>query len=333
MTAARRAFLCGLVCAVCSPLSSAGAAAPPLPSSASGKAGVVAPGGSERLITRRGGADTLVVAVRRVDRRVLRSRQISGHWRIAPVAFDGAATGLSADGRVLALVRPTRSIPPTSTRLAVLDAHELVVRREISLPGFFTMDAISPDGRWLYLVQYRGENFLDYRVRALDTSTGRLAARAVVDPREPDEQMGGLPLTRATSRDGRWAYTLYSGGEETFIHALDTVGRSAACIDLEMLPPNSDLTGYHLGTSADGRRIRVRDGNGSLVATIDARTFAVSEPGGPVKLGAEPTAAAPRRTIAQAGDASGFPWLALVLAAGLTGLGALAVAIARRRPA
>ena len=84
---------------------------------------------------------------------------------------------------------------------------------------------------------------------ALDTSSGRLAARDVVDPREPDEQMGGLPMRRALSRDGRFAYTLYGGGEETFIHALDTVRRRAACIDLEMLAPDTDLSAVRLRLS------------------------------------------------------------------------------------
>jgi hypothetical protein len=333
MTAGRRhLLLCAVLCAACVPASSAAAAGPPLPSSASGKAGAVAPGGGERLITRRHGDDTLVLALRRADRQVLRSRRIDGPWRVAPVAFDGATTGLSADGRVLVLARPDRSFPPTETRLAVLDARTLIVRREIALPGFFTMDAISPDGRWLYLIQYAGEDVLDYRVRALDTTSGRLASRNVVDPRQPGEQMGGLPFTRAVSRDGRWAYTLYGGGEETFIHALDTVRQTAACIDLEMLSPDSDLTGYHLRVSPDGDLIRVRDSGGNLVATVDARTFAVSEPGETRPAAADPPAQ-PRAGAAPAGDTSGFPWPALAALAVLAGLGGVAVARLRRHRA
>ena len=145
----------------------------------------------------------------------------------------------------------------------MLDARRLIVRRHISLPGFFTVDAISPDGRWLYLIQYAGQNVLDYRVRALDTQTGRLATRDVVDPREPDEQMGGLPMARVMSPDGRFAYTLYSGDHENFIHALDTERRTAACIDLDELPPGTDLSGFRLDLSSDGRRVRVLTGAAS----------------------------------------------------------------------
>jgi hypothetical protein len=244
------------------------AAGPPLPSSASGKAGVVAPGGSERLLARRAGRDTLVLAVR--GRTVLRSRHTAGRWSVAPVTFDGEGTGLSADGRTLVLVRPTRAYPPTRTQLAVLDARQLVVRRRIALDGFFTVDAIAPNGRWLYLIQYAGDDVFDYRVRALDLRTGELAARDIVDPRAPDERMGGLPFTRVIGRDGRWVYTLYGGGAETFIHALDTVGRTAACIDVEGLAPDADLSAVRLRLSEDERQIEVRH-RGGLVASLDAR--------------------------------------------------------------
>jgi hypothetical protein len=308
----------------------AGAAGPPLPSSASGKAGAVAPGGSERLLTRRAAGDTVVIAVRRGSGSVLRSRRIAGRWSVPPVSLDNRTTGLSADGRTLVLVRPTRDFPAASTRLAVLDVRRLVVLRRIELRGFFTVDAISPDGGSVYLIQYPGQDVLDYRVRALDTRTGRLASRDIVDPRSPDERMGGLPMTRVMSRDGRWAYTLYGGGDETFIHALDTVGRTAACIDLEMLAPGADLSRVRLVLSADGGRIRVRDA-GELVATVDTRTFAVHEPG-EAPPAASPAPAAPREPIAPPAENGGgsFPWPVLLLAAG-AGLCALAVTAARRR--
>ena len=320
---ARVPVICAVVSTAFVLVPAAGAAGPPLPSAASGDAGAVAPGGSERLLARRAGDDTVVIAVRRGSGRVLRSRRVTGRWSVPPVTLDNRTTGLSADGRTLMLVRPTRDFPPASTRLAVLDVRRLAVLRQIELRGFFTVDAIAPDGSSAFLVQYDGDHVLDYRVRALDTRTGRLAARDIVDPREPDEQMGGLPMTRVMSRDGRWAYTLYGGGEETFIHALDTVGRTAACIDLEMLPPGDDLSRVRLFLSGDGRRLRIRDGS-ELVATVDARTFAVSEPG------AEPAPpAAPRQAVAPPADDGGFPWPALLVAAAAAVI--VLVVTARRR--
>ena len=314
MIARRRLVAALLACAACAPVAVAQAAGPPLPSTDSGRVGAVAPGGTERLVAVPFGAGTLVTAFARDGDRPLRSRQIAGRWSVAPVALDGATTGLSADGRTLVLVRPTRSFPPADTRLAVVDVRTLRVRREIGLRGFFTVDAIAPDGGRVYLVQYpRPDDVLDYRVRALDTGTGRLAARDVVDPRSPGEQMGGLPMTRATSADGRWVYTLYGGGDETFIHALDTVGATAACIDLDMLPPDGDLAGLQLHVSPGGRTIAVR-GGGTLVATVDALTFAVREPA---------TAAGRADAAGPDPDDGGFPWAVLLAAAGA--LAALAV--------
>jgi hypothetical protein len=325
---ARRLLLGAGACAALAIAPAADAAGPPLPSTASGEVGAVAPGGSERLLARAAGAGTRVIAVRRGDGRVLRSRRIPGRWSVPAVALDDGTTGLSADGRTLVLARPTRTFPPKRTDLIVLDARRLVVERHITLPGFLTVDAISPDGRRLFLIQYRGDDVLDYRVRALDTRTGRLAARDIVDPRAPGEQMGGLPMTRAMSRDGRWAYTLYGGGAETFIHALDTVGRTAACIDLDMLPPAGDLSTVALRVSEDGRRVVVADA-GRRVAIVDARTFAVRDPG----AADTPPAAAPDRQpdpiAAPPADAGGLPWPALL--AGAAGLLAVAALLARRR--
>jgi hypothetical protein len=318
----RRLVVFAVLCATCVAAPAATAAGPPLPSSASGRAGAVAPGGNERIIARGAGLNTVVTALRRSDRRVLRSRKISGRWSVAPVTLGRATTGLSADGRVLVLARPERYFRPASTAFAVLDARRLEVRRRIPLSGFFTLDAISPDGRWAYLIQYAGENVLDYRVRALDTSTGRLAQRDVVDPREPDEQMGGLPIARVMSPDGRFAYTLYSGGEETFIHALDTVSRVAACIDLPELPPDTDLSGFRLALSPNGRRVRVLD-QGGVVSTVDARAGALGGRAAvPISQPEAPDATAP--AAAQSADAGGFPWLLLAVGAGLGGLALLA---------
>ena len=43
------------------------------------------------------------------------------------------------------------------------------------------------------MIEYAGQDPFDYRVRALDLASGRLEPGEIVDPRNPDEQMGGLP--------------------------------------------------------------------------------------------------------------------------------------------
>jgi hypothetical protein len=295
----------------------------------SGAMGTIAPGGGERMITQHEGDTTVVRAVAEDDGRLLRKRTIDGAWAIPAVTINGGTTGLSADGSTLILAQPysEKTFPPHGTRLAVLDARTLRPTKEIALKGFFTVDAISPDGKTAFVVQYENENFLDYRVRALDTSTGRLDPRDVVDPREPEEQMGGVPFTRETTADGRWVYTLYGGGEETFIHALDTVGRTAACIDLEMIPPTDDLSDIKLLLSGGETRIDVEE-RGMLRAQVNTRTFAVSEPREAAAQATPTRTAAPQPAPP---SEEGRAWRALAVAAGAIGLAALVLLLTRRR--
>ena len=51
---------------------------------------------------------------------------------------------------------------PSHTRLLVLEGRAMRPRAPVVLPGYFTVDAISPDGRWLYLIHYRSVSNNDY---------------------------------------------------------------------------------------------------------------------------------------------------------------------------
>jgi hypothetical protein len=187
-----------------------------------------------------------------------------------------AAAGLSADGTTLVLLAPRPAFPRKTTTFALLDAGNLVERSRLTLRGDFSFDAMSPNGRWLYLIQYTSpDDPLQYRVRALDARTGRLQPKPIVDPREPGEAMNGNPLTRAVSPDGRWAYTLYDGTEHPFVHALDTANRSARCIDLDWLHGRKDLWGMRFAVSRDGRELSVRSGR-DTVAVVNTRTWAAA---------------------------------------------------------
>ena len=90
--------------------------------------------------------------------------------------------------------------------------------------------------------------------------------------------MRGLPITRAASPDGRWHYTLYDGaGAHPFIHALDTVGRNAVCIDLHGIAGRQDL--YDLRLGLRGRRGLAVLAAGEPLALVDRATFRVRRPG------------------------------------------------------
>jgi hypothetical protein len=127
-----------------------------------------------------------------------------------------------------------------------------------------------------------------------------------------------MPVTRASSADGRWAYTLYSS-EKPFIHALDTSSGTARCIDVDAASGNRDLFLLKLRLRDGGRTLAVVHGKHPL-ALVDTSTFEVSAPAGP----------APARPAAHAPAADrGLPWIESAATALLLLLGA-AAALARR---
>jgi hypothetical protein len=242
---------------------------------------------------------------------VLTSTVMPGTLTIPAVAYDGSASGLSADGRTLGLIQPRVSFPRAETTLMVVDARQLRFRELVKLHGDFSFDAVSPHGSLLYLIQYVSPVDPNaYRVRVYDVRVGKLLPGAVTDPQERGQKMHGSPITRTTSPDGRWAYTLYDGaGKTPFVHALDTSTRSARCIDLPTLAgTNVWPLRFHLDRTARTLTLASRR---HPVLAIDTVSFATSAP-------AEPTA--------------GFPWTLVVLAilGALLATAALALVVRRR---
>jgi hypothetical protein len=239
-----------------------------------GSSGVATADGA-RYVTMASGGRTVVARVAEAGGRLLVWRSLPGTFTIPAVAYDGSAGGLSADGRTLALIEPRQSFPRAQTRFLIL-GRGLAVRRPVTLRGDFSFDAISPNGAWLYLIHYTSpQDPTRYLVQRYDVRNGRLSAARIVDPSQPGEKMRGNPLTRATSADGRWAYTLYDGGGATpFVHALDTVAGSAHCIDLDALS-RTDLSKVRLAIAGGGRRLEIR-GVPHEALNVDLRTFRVT---------------------------------------------------------
>lgn len=303
---------------------------------------------------------TVVAHIERDGGHLGRSWYLRGSYFVPAVAYDFSAGGLSADGRTLVLTRLSHSYPPGTSRFAILDTQRSFEWRGpgrpprfrnffdyVNLRGDFSFDAISPDGSTLYLIQRYlppssgGSYITHYKVRAYDLERGRLLPRPIVDPEEPDERMAGLPVTRATSPDGRWAYTLYDGdGHEPFIHALDTVGRRAVCIDLPQLE----------GRKFEGRKLnvfnlRLRLGEGGSRLTVMSappppRRLPPLSKGRPVSSPVpHPLLVVDTRSfevegpVALAGSAGGdLPWLPLGIAAVALLFGIAWQAGRRRKP-
>jgi hypothetical protein len=310
-----RPHLLGVLLAlgICAPAAASGGF--PVSSVDTTQTGATSPGNPFRYVAFPVGHGTLLAKIRRADGATLRHRAINGRVVVAAVAQDASTTGLSADGTTLVLAAPRRGFPQRATRLTIVDTATLRPRSELVIRGDFGLDGVSPDARWAYLIQYRGGDPTNYAVRAYDLRRGRLAPKPIVDARNPGEKMSGFSYTRATSADGRWEYTLYGGVSESFVHALDTAGRRAFCVDL---PGIDSASLSNLRLAVRHGRVDVVDGVGAAVRHIDATTFRVSKP----RAGGAP--AARRAASAPPGD-GGVPWvLAAVTAAVAAGLAALA---------
>lgn len=240
-----------------------------------------------------------LTVVERLDLRdvtVDRWWHLRGSWYLPAVAFDGSAGGISANG-ILVLADSPRTYPPEQSRFAILDTRlflshpnrdEDAPRHAVTrlrLPGAWSFDAISPDGSRVYLIHsfFRHRQVSRYEVRALDAVSGRLLPGPIVDPEEPDERMQGSPVTRLSSRDGRWAYTLYTGSRDNFIHALDTVAGEAKCIDLPRFENLREPFQLRMRLEDDGRTIVVysrdrKDAGSAPLLEVDSASFEVRRP-------------------------------------------------------
>ncbi len=302
----------------------AGAGGPAIPGGAFGGQGVTGPprlpSSDYRYVTFNVGRQTIVERISTDTGIVTRTKYLDDLWALPAVTLLGTGSGLSADGRTLVLIKPEYRLRAQETTLRIVDATTLRTLERIQLDTRVSFDAISPDGSLLYLVQYADpRDPLDYEVRAYDWAAGEFRPGKIVDPSEPDEQMSGQPVARRTSPDGRWAYTLYGGGEETFIHALDTKGETAVCVDLEEIPPR-DLFTSGLAVDPSSGQITVRV-HGNSVAVVDPQTFEVSDP--------------PRPQIADTSDdadSGGSAWIGwAALAGGVALIAALGALLWRRR--
>jgi hypothetical protein len=280
----------------------------PIPGVNAEPGGVANLAGNVHYVTGTAGGRTVVARVNWTTGNTTAWARLPGKFSVPAVGLDGSPSGLSANGRMLALIKPRRTFPQSSTHLAVLDTRRLDVRRSVDLNGDYSFDAISPDGDRIYLIQYLSRRDpTHYAVRAFDVGAGRLEPQPIVDPTEPDEQMRGYPITREPGPDGRWQYTLYSGDERPFVHALDTARGRARCIDLPQMP--GSIYSDRLRISPNGRTLAVTNRSKGALATIDTSTFKVSK---------APPAAASRKTAAgNSGSGDVFPWVILAIGAGL----------------
>ncbi len=209
---------------------------------------------------------------------------LQGSWG-TPMLGYGVQTGqgLSWDGRAVVLASPPGPLA-TPSRFLVVDLKRFRVVREITLHGSFSFDALSPDASRMYLIQYtHGQkgDLTHYIVRGYDLRTNRLLPGRIADRTQKNWVMKGSPLTRTSSADGRWVYTLYTNpGGYPFIHALDTKRGVAHCIRLPWEEDRSQDALYNLVLDArdGGRTLAVNWNSGKPWLRVAVGSWRVSYP-------------------------------------------------------
>jgi hypothetical protein len=218
----RRSVLPSLLVVFLLPAAAAHAGGLPATALDAGQEGVRDRDGDHRFTAVPLATRTVVTKSQTQGGRVLRASILDGRWGVPVVADDGTSGGLSADGRTLVLTRVADAFPRRHTGFAVIGTASMAVQDTVELDGDWRFDALSPHGRWLYLVQH--PESAGGALRTYDLAKRRLLA--------PAEPIRGRPVARATAPAGRWEYTLYDGPERVFVHARDTARRTSLALEL-----------------------------------------------------------------------------------------------------
>jgi hypothetical protein len=278
---------------------------------AQGGLGILSNDGKNRFVAVSTGGGTAIARIAVHGGAVQGWATLDGEWGIPQPTFSATRLGgLTRDGKRL-IVGTVGSAAPS--RFAVINTQNLRVRENFSLDGRFGYDALSPDGKTLYLTQYvDADNASRYVVRAYDLEQQRLLPGRVAEKAQRGWVMEGFAVTRATSADGRWVYTLFTRpGGYPFVHALDTVKGAAHCIGLPWRAGKQDALLNMRMTLANGEDALVLHWkSGKPWLSVDTATWKITHP-----------------TLS-----SSFPWRWIVVSAmGLLGLLVVAGAIGRRR--
>jgi hypothetical protein len=255
----------------------AGAVGPSLPA-IDGGSGITATNENVSYIARLAGSSTRIQE--RAHGRTVETTTIPGSWGIQLATLNGALSGLSPNGRVLVLtdnVQPTGSLRARS-RFAVIDTRTLTVNTTITLHGDFSVDALSPQGEMLYLIHHiSNADTTKYQVQAYNLQAGRLLPGVIADKSQAGWIMAGYPLTRITSRTGRFVYTLYrQDNNYPFVHALDTIKHTAICVGL---PANWTTDQSWIGNAKmdlTGGTLAIKTSSGNTRFLLDTRTYELS---------------------------------------------------------
>lgn len=191
---------------------------------------------------------------------------VPGAWGLPVPVAGGAPEGIAWDGSRIVL----SSLDAPGRFVALSASGPRAEPRVIDLGPRYAYDAIARDGRSLIVVED------GVRIRAVDLATGALRPGAIVDKSGGSEAMAGEPVARVAT-DG-WVYTVYEGGEETFVHALEANGELSLCLDLPRTEVRAARRAWSIGASPDGRTVVALNARLGVAHAIDVADGAPGEP-------------------------------------------------------
>jgi hypothetical protein len=253
-------------------------AAFPAPFAAQGGDGVLSNDGALRFVALDAKGSTIVSATKTSDGSAWKSLTVAGSFGVPMMTQKGPGGGMFRDGNTFVLQSTGLN---STTKFLFLSTQDLAARDSIALKGTFGFDAISPDGGRLYLIQHSStQDIQHYVVRAYDLNAHKLLPGRIADKTQKGWVMQGWAVSRTSSDNGRWVYTLYANpGGVPFVHALDTVKGRAHCIGIPWpaTDPNQSVV-FNFALSLTGAKLFLKANDGSTYRTVNLSNWKVSKP-------------------------------------------------------
>ena len=220
------------------------------------------------------GSQTAITITNAQTGATLHAFSIAGSYSTTGTPYT--TSDMTTDGRWLAL----RATDQAGGAIALIDTQAEKLVKTVRLGTNFYLDAISPDGGTLFLLQYLPGQNGRYYVRSYDVNASRLNGGIIADKDEiNDPRMVGSALTRQVARDGSFAYTLYvdTARNIAFVHMLPLIQGNnlayppniARCLDLPVGKSAKLLRYYTLALSKDGSTLYAANGALGIIAKME----------------------------------------------------------------
>ncbi len=198
---------------------------------------------------------------------------IAGSWS-PPVAYGPAPSGISRSGTWMVLTGSAATRSTASATFAVVDLAGRRLDRVITSAGDVSFDAVSDDGRNVYLVEHLVPS-PHYVVRVANfQGTGLSGVLGQIKTAEP-EAMNGLYHT-SVAVSGDWFLSLYTNPDRgPFIHALNTTQLYAQCILNMPDVPVALRPAWSMLLDAKRGRLYAVNGAGGVASEVDTTRLVV----------------------------------------------------------